>query len=79
MDAMKIRCGLWKLVEDGIERYMKKHERKPVALILHPVQVGDFYRGAGRDNDLLDDVSIITSARFEFHDLVDEHGNNFDI
>ncbi|WP_321888334.1 hypothetical protein [Paraburkholderia bannensis] len=79
MEKSNLAYGVWTLVEDGIERYMKKHGRKPVALILHPGQVGEFYRGAGSDNDLLDDVSILTSARSAFPDLVDEIGNNFDI
>ncbi|WP_027818597.1 hypothetical protein [Paraburkholderia bannensis] len=79
MSGVALSCGIWKLIEHAIEQYEREHGRKPVALILHPAKVGDFYRGAGSNNDLLDDVSIITSARFEFHDLVDEHGNNFDI
>jgi hypothetical protein len=71
MDKIAVACGIWKLIEDGIERYVQEHGRKPVALLLHPSHCRDFYSEAGTDDSVLDGVSIFASPLVPLAILVD--------
>ena len=79
MEQIRIACGVWKLAEHGVSEYVRQHGRKPVALILHPIHIRDFYREAGSGPTILDDVSVLSSHCFDIPILVDEHGNSYEL
>ena len=79
MSKRKLACGTWKLIEDGIERYMRERGRRPAALILHPAHVKEFRREPAADTTLLDGVSVLISPRPELPLLADQNGNPFDL
>jgi hypothetical protein len=79
MEQTKIACGVWKLAEHGVSEYVRQYGRKPVALILHPVHIREFYREAGNGPTILDGVSVLTSFRFDMPILVDESGNSYEL
>jgi hypothetical protein len=58
-------------------RYVETHGRKPVALVLHPALMKGLGEQAGSAPTLLDDVSILSSPRFEAPVLLNERGGIF--
>lgn len=79
MNSIQLSCGIWPLVEHGIEQYVKEHGRKPYALVMHPSHMRELVTVEWRNPALLNDVSIPASARFDLPVLIDERGNNFDL
>ncbi|WP_322104241.1 hypothetical protein [Paraburkholderia sp. J41] len=75
----QLACGIWSLIQHGIEQYEREHGRKPVALILHPAHVDEFTRGSESDPAELDGVAVIVSPLFSVAAPSDEDGNTYEL
>ncbi|WP_028204954.1 hypothetical protein [Paraburkholderia nodosa] len=81
MELQHIACGQWKLIADGIERFVQEYGRKPVTLLLHPAHAADFYREteAGADDTLLNGISIVLHEQFALAALMDIEGRIYEL
>jgi hypothetical protein len=75
----QLACGVWSLIEHGINEYVRQHGRKPLALILHPAHANEFCSGAESDDAILDGIAVIQYSRVTGPNLIDEHGDTFEI
>ena len=79
MQKTNLACSTWKLIEHGIDRFIREHGCKPAALVLHPAHIDALCRDAESDRTLLDGVSVIVSPLIELPLLVDCKGDNHEL
>ncbi|CAG9267576.1 hypothetical protein [Paraburkholderia unamae] len=76
MKQAQLTCGIWQLIEHGIQQHEKEHGRRPVALILHPAHKDEFCLGSESNAAVLGGISVGVAPLFDMPVLVDENGDH---